>query len=168
MDIVENGLRIDFIDSPPVCTPYQYGRNKEESIIIDEEIQKLLKKKVIKITNIYNDDFFLSVFTKPKKDGNKRMILNLKNLNECIYSPHFKMDSIQTVTNMIKPNVWMTSVDLKDAYFTIPIHKEHQKYFKFMWKIPYKFIAMPNSYGPAMLKFTKIMKPPFSELRKNI
>ena len=53
LDIVENGLRLDFIDSPPVCTPYEYGRNKEESIIIDEEIQKLLKKKVIKITNIY-------------------------------------------------------------------------------------------------------------------
>ena len=110
LDIVENRLRLDFIDSPPVCTPYEYGRNKEESIIIDEEIQKLLKKKVIKITNIYNDDFFSSVFTRPKKDGNKRMIINLKNLNECIYSPHFKMDSIQTVINMIKPNVWMTSV----------------------------------------------------------
>ena len=64
------------------------------------------------------------------------------------------------------PEKHCLTADLKDAYFTIPIHKEHQKYFKFMWKIPYKFIAMPNSYGPAMLKFRKIMKPPFSELRK--
>ena len=54
---------------------------------------------------------------------------------------------------------------LKDAYFSIPIHEAHQKYLKFMWKSPLKFTAMPNGYGPAMLKFTKIMKPPFAWLR---
>ena len=166
LDIVKYGLKLDFLYSPPACKPYEYGRNNDEKLVISEEIQKLLKKKVIQATIVEPEDFFSSVFTRPKKDGNKRMILNLKQLNEYVFSPHFKMDSIQTVINMIAPNVWMASVDLKDAYFSIPIHKDHQKYLKFMWKIPYKFIAMPNGYGPAMLKFTKIMKPPFSYLRK--
>ena len=34
-----------------------------------------------------------------------------------------------------------------------------------MWKSPFKFLAMPNGYGPTMLKFNKILKPPFSVLR---
>ena len=28
----------------------------------------------------------------------------------------------------------MASDDLKDAFFTVPIHESHQKYFKFEWK----------------------------------
>ena len=166
LDIVKNGLKLDFIGNIPSCPPYEYGRNENESMIINEEIAKLLKKGVIAHTDIKPNDFFSSVFTRPKKDGSKRMILNLKNLNEFILSPHFKMDSIYTVINMIKPNVWMASVDLKDAYFSVPINEKHQNFFKFMWKVPYKFLGMPNGYGPAMLKFTKIMKPPFSFLRK--
>ena len=64
---------------------------------------------------------------------------------------------------MVRKNSWLASVDLKDAYFSI--HEDYQKYLKFMWNLPYKFVAMPNGYGPAMLKFTKILKPLFSMLR---
>ena len=59
----------------------------------------------------------------------------------------------------------MASVDLKDAYYSVPIDKEYQKYLKFLWEYPLKFIVMPNGYGPAMRAFTKLMKPPFSFLR---
>ena len=38
-------------------------------------------------------------------------------------------------------------------------------YLKFLWKYPPKFLAMPNSYGPAIRAFTKLMKPPFSFLK---
>jgi len=60
----------------------------------------------------------------------------------------------------------MTSVDLKDAFFTIPIHSDHYKYLKFMHRNKlYEFLAMPNGYGPAMRVFTKLIKIPFSHLR---
>ena len=67
------------------------------------------------------------------------------------------MDSIQNVINMVKKGAWMASVDLKDAYYSIPINRDHKKFFKFMWKSPFRFLAMPNGYGPAMLKFNKIL-----------
>ena len=60
---------------------------------------------------------------------------------------------------MVKSWVWMASVDLKNAYYSVPIHEEYQKYLKFLWEYPLKFIAMPNGYGPAMRAFTKLMKP---------
>ena len=163
LDIVEYGLKLDFIDTPPLCKPYQYPVSQQEYIIINAEINKLLDKQVIIETNIEMGDFFSTIFTRPKKDGSNRMILNLKHLNEHIYSSHFKMDSIHTVLNMIKPGVWMASINLKDAYFSVPIHKEHQKYLKFMWTKPYMFTAMPNGYDPATRKFTKLLKPPFTK-----
>ena len=51
-----------------------------------------------------------------------------------VHYKHFKMESTNNIINLIKPNVSMTSVDLKDAFFSVPIHNDHQKYFKFVWK----------------------------------
>ena len=94
------------------------------------------------------------------------MILNLKKLNKYIDPKHFKMESLQNVLHMVKSGVWMASVDHKGAYYSVPpIHEEYQKYLKFLWEYPLKFIAMPNCYGPAMRAFTKLMKPPFLFLR---
>ena len=96
---------------------------------MDKEIKKLLKKEVIKeaITGIEGERFS-NIFLRPKRDGSFRMILKLKKLNECVEAPHFKMDSIKNVFCMIEPGAWMASVDLKDAFFTILIHSDYQKF----------------------------------------
>ena len=76
-------------------------------------------------------DFMSSIFTREKRDGSYRMILNLKQLNKHIEYEHFKMESVQSVLNIIRPNCWMASVDLKDAFYTVPIQPGHQKFLKF-------------------------------------
>ena len=35
---------------------------------------------------------------------------------------------------LIRPNCLLASVDLQDAYFTIPIALEHQKFLRFLWR----------------------------------
>ena len=57
-----------------------------------------------------------NVFTRNKKDGGKRMILNLKQFNTRITYLHFKMESINQVIDIIRPNVYMALTDLKDAF----------------------------------------------------
>ena len=42
------------------------------------------------------------------------------------------MKSINQVIDIVRPNVYMASIDLKDAFYSIPIHPEHQKYLKFV------------------------------------
>ena len=64
------------------------------------------------------------MFTTKKKNGNIRTILNLKYLNKHVTYNNFKMEST------IQSDCWMTSVDLKDAFYSVPIHKDHQKIFK--------------------------------------
>ena len=88
-----------------------------------------------------------SAFTREKRDGSYRMILNLKQLNKRIEYEHFKMDSLQSVLNIIRPNCWMSSVDLKDAFYTVPIHPDHQKFLTFKLQGHcYTFSGMPNGY----------------------
>ena len=59
----------------------------------------------------------------------------------------------------------MTPIDLKDAFFSEPIHNDHQKYLKFIFGNLFQFTSMPNGYGPAMRIFTKMSKVPFDPLR---
>ena len=65
----------------------------------------------------------------------------------------------------MRPNVYIASIDLKDAFFSAPIHPTHQKYLKLTFDDLFQFICMPNGYGPAMRVFTKISKVPFGHLR---
>ena len=163
LDIVKHGLKLEFLSEAPHKEPFQVTYNSKKNNFISQEINKLLKKKVIVQTTAEKGDFFSSVFLRVKKDESYRMILNLKKLNKYTDSKHFKMESLQNVLHMVKSGVWMASVDLKDAYYSVPIDQEYQN--KFLWEYPLKFIVVPNGYELAMRAFTKLMKPPFSFLR---
>lgn len=137
-----------------------------DSEIIDEEISKLLSKGVIEQTDRVEGDFISTIFVRPKKDGTHRMILNLKLPNEFVSYYHFKMDTIQTALKLMRPGCFMASVDLKDAYYSVPVAEEHRKYLKFEWKGGYfQYICLPNGLAGASRLFTKLLKPVYSHIR---
>ena len=60
----------------------------------------------------------------------------------------------------------MTSIDLKDAYYSIPIAEEHQKYLKFIWRdqlCAFTSLSMGLTSSPRI--FTKVLKPVLSYFR---
>ena len=109
------------------------AHSAEESKIVSGEIAKLLELGVIKICDREKGDFIAAVFTRRKKDGGMRTILNLNQRNKHAAYQYFKMESLSDVFKIIQPNCWMASVDLKDAFCTILIQNTYQKYFKFVW-----------------------------------
>ena len=61
----------------------------------------------------------------------------------------------------------MASVDLKDAFYSVPISSSHQKYLKFMWDGQlYKFVCFPNGLACCPHMFTKLFKPVYAHLRR--
>ena len=80
---------------------------------------------------------------------------------------HFKMDTLWTVVRMMKQNCFMASIDIKDAYYSVPISENDQKYLKFEWNDAiYKFTCFPNGLALCPRKFTKLLKPVYCCLRK--
>ena len=73
----------------------------------------------------------LLIFLIIKSNGQKRFILNLKKLNKLIIPPHFKIEGMRTVTKLVSRDAFMIkiglTIDLKDAYFLVPIHPDHQE-----------------------------------------
>lgn len=76
------------------------------------------------------------------------------------------MDTLKSIITLMKPNCFMSTIDLKDAYYSVPINEEHQKYLKFCWKGNYfKFVCFPNGLSFCPRKFTKLLKPAHAYLR---
>ena len=112
-------------------------------------------------------EFVSPIFLRSKKDGSFHMVLKLKNLNKFVVYHHFKMDTIWSAVNMMKQNCFMASIDLKDAYYSVPICVEQQTFLKFIWKGEgYKFTCFPTGLALCPRKFTKLMKPAYCYLRK--
>ena len=140
--------------------------SKEEEIFISQEIQSLLDKGAIIPASYHPENFFSTIFTVPKKGGERRPIINLKGLNRFIPHIHFKMEGIQSLRDIVLPGDFMIKLDLKDAYFSIPIHPSHWKFLSFRWmhKI-FQFTCLPFGLSSAPRIFTKVMKPAITYLR---
>ena len=110
-----------------------YPLSSKEREIISVDIKKVLKISVIAYSTSNEGKFISGIFTRDKKDGSKRRIPNLKKFNKFVNYKHFKMESINNVVKLIKSNVYMASIDLKDAFFSVLIHNDHQKYLKFIY-----------------------------------
>ncbi len=154
------GLHIESNDTPLQIDRIPTNVLLKNQLVVDNEIESLINKKVIKLDSKEQGDFISPIFLRPKKDGTFRMVLNLKTLNTFVSYHHFKMDTVWTAINMMKPNCFMASIDLKDAYYSVPICQDYQKFLKFYWKGEYyKFTVFPNGLALCPRKFTKLLKP---------
>ena len=76
-----------------------------------------------------------------------------------------------TYFDLLQPNDWLGKIDLKDAYFVVPIWEKHQKFLRFVWKDSLmEFACLPFGLALAPRVFTKLMKPglPFCEDREYV
>ena len=88
-------------------------------------------KGVIKETCHEEKEFVSPIFISHKSNGGIRLILNLKQLNKNIKYHHFKMESINTILNLITKDCLMAWIDLKNAYYSVKISENFQRYLKF-------------------------------------
>ena len=67
---------------------------------------------------------------------------------------------------MLSKDAYMATVDLKEAYFSVPIHIEHRKLLRFSFEDNlYEFNCLPFGLSSAPWVFTKLMKPVLAYLR---
>ena len=90
-----SGVKIDLTEEPLQGKGHESKFSKEETLQIEKEISELAKKGVIVTCDKKEGDFISPIFTRPKKDGKLRLILNLKKLNKSVEYHHFKMETLR-------------------------------------------------------------------------
>ena len=104
--------------------------------------------------------FVSTLFLVPKKDSGQRPVINLKNLNSFVEAPYFKMEGINTLKSLLQKGDWLVKIDLKDAYFSVPVSQEHRRFLCFQVEEKlYQFTCLPFGLASAPWVFTKTLKP---------
>ena len=120
-----SGVPIDIASNLPIINKYQYPFNDKEDVFIESKIQNLLKKGVIRNSSHDPGEFISPILFKEKSYGGYRLILNSKKLNESVEYKKFRMETLTTIIQLIRPNMYMAELDIKDACYSVPIYKAH-------------------------------------------
>ena len=93
------------------------------------------------------------MFLVPEKTKNLRPVIELKLLTIFLVSKRFKMETAQRIRSLDQ-GMWVLSIDLKDAYFHIPIHSSSQEISKNLHgrkSLPVQGSSIQNFISPMAL-----------------
>lgn len=96
----------------------------------------------------------------PKKNGKKRMIIDMRFVNSFMKVPKFKLEDLRTAINLMEPLDWMIKIDLQDGYFHAPIHQKYRRFLGFTWQgKTFQYNVLPFGMAISPLCFTKFLRP---------
>ena len=110
--------------------------------------------------------FLSRLFEVPKRDSMKtRLVLDVSRLNLHIPPYKFTMTTISSVRQTLRPGWFLASVDLKDAYWHVPIAKAFRPFLAFSaGQRNYQFRVLPFGLNIAPRVFTKVLRPVHARL----
>ena len=151
---IEHGVKIEFKKGLPFA-PKPSAPKFVDPQDVEFVIQELLKGRKI---GAYQDlaqggEQFLSrsrVHTPPGK-GKQRIVHALCSLNEATVKRQTTYEDLRMLTSVVRPQDFMLSLDVESAYFHVPIHPSHRKFFSSHLALPLfvknKFIELqPGGY----------------------
>ncbi|XP_066963153.1 uncharacterized protein [Macrobrachium rosenbergii] len=137
IEVLREGYSIPFNSKPPLAlapinlTAYSIG--SQRFLALSKEVTSLLKKMGYRSCERRElEGFYNSFFIIPKSSGGWRSVLDLSALNFFIKTTKFRMEANQSVLSSIHQGDWMVTIDIKDAFFHIPVHPESRKYLRLM------------------------------------
>ena len=133
MRIVQWGYKIPFVTLPPLRlqgqeTTYPLGSFKWSSP--NQSVQELRNKGAIEPAPL-TPGFYSRLFLVRKATGEWRPIIDLSSLNVFVHCPSFTMETPRSILRALQQGQWLTSLDLKDAYFHIGIDPADRRYLRF-------------------------------------
>lgn len=173
MRTISHGLEVELVEEPVQYWIPPETISGADLKTLEAELDSNLEKgsvEPVPSEELNQDAFFSSQFTVPKGDtGTFRQVSNLRALNQFVQPRHFKMEGLPSIPTLLRRGDFLTKLDIKDAFFHVPIASEHRDLFRFVWKgRQYRFRAMPFGLSSAPRVFTKLLKPVVGFLRSKL
>ena len=160
--VLRDGYRVPFTDSPPPLarTPVSfptYRAGSPRAQALRQEVEAMLAKGALEIARDPGPGFYSRLFLVEKATGGWRPVIDLSHLNDFVQLTSFKMETVASVLLSVREGDFLASLDLKDAYFQIPIHGSSRKLLRFMSEgTVYQFKALCFGLSTAPQVFTRV------------
>ena len=161
VSVLRDGYRLPFESPPPLTrTPIlfpAYRPGSPQSLALRQEIEKMLAKGALEIVPDPGPGFYSRLLLVEKATGGWRPVIDLSTLNTFIRQTPFKMETVASVLNAVQENDLLASLDLKDAYFQVPVHPSSRKFLCFVSQgTVYQFRVLCFGLSTAPQVFTRV------------
>ena len=117
----------------------------------------MVLKGVLEIIPNPGPGFYSRLFLVEKASGGWHPVIDLSPLNEFIQQTPFRMETPSSVLLTVRKNDFLASIDLRDAYFQIPVHLSSSKLLRFVSNdTVYQFKALCFGLPTAPQVFTRV------------
>ena len=169
LSVVRNGFQILVQSNFPGVFRKTTMTPKDPKVIllIQEEIRDLISKNVIVQINNFPSLCLSPIFVIPKKSGDLHVILNLNEFNLFILTQHFRMETLNIILPQLSASDWAVSIDLKDAYFLIPVHPQSRRFLGFQFMdLTDQYEVLPFGLKDSPWVFTRVVATLMGHLRR--
>ena len=112
----------------------QYPLKKEDIEGVSPIIENFLQLGLLRECQ---SDFNTPILPVKKPDGSYRLVQDLRAVNKVTEDLYPVVANPYTLLTRLTPELtWFTVLDLKDAFFCLPLHEASQKIFAFEWESP--------------------------------
>ena len=163
IDCIQNGYKLPLFTEPPPHRQSNSASALKHKEFVTEAVSELFQngcvKKVEACPHICSP---LSVVVNP--EGKKRLVINLRYLNQFLKKESFKYEDLRTLLSLLKAQDYLCKFDLKSGYHHVDITTLHWKYLGFQWGTNdgqqyYMFTVLPFGLASACYIFTKLIRP---------
>ena len=165
LEWIKQGVKIPFTSNPPEFQLNNHKLNGIQVSFIRQELQRLLSLGYI-IRQDKKPKFISPIGCVPKKDKGFRLIVDFRYLNSFCSSSSYKQEDIRHAADIIEPKDKLSSIDIKDGFYHIPVNKRDQEYLSFEFENRYySFTVCPFGLCLSPYFFAKTLRPVVTYLR---
>ena len=156
------GFRLEFVSAPELSIdPPPHALMKEAvSARLELFLPTWLQTGVVREVRSKIPLWYSRLFTRAKKNGKLRPVVDLSELNRLLKVPSFKMETVAVISKAITGVLWACSIDIEDAYFHVPVGWEFHRFLAFrIREKTFVFQFLPFGLSPAPWGFSRVIKP---------
>jgi len=164
---IENGVPLPLHNAPRLRVLRNFHLDDLQVAFVEEELSRLLHLGAVCPLGRLETPHVSPIGVVPKKNGGSRLIIDMCLLNVSISPPHFKYEDLAALAPLLKEGDYMTTIDLKDGFFHIPVLPSHQAYMSFQWEgkiFTYQVLPFGMSASPWL--FTRFVQVTVRHLRR--
>ena len=163
VSLITEGIKPQWDTPPRLSIQGRQGSNLEQAQNILEDYEKSgAVRRVSTLDTQHLLPWFL--ISKPEEGGAKwRFISDCREINQHFHVQKFRLDHMQEIFPALQKGHWAAKIDLKDAYFHLPVHPSLKPFLRHLvgtqvWEYqagPFGLNVMPQLFQNVMHTFQK-------------